>query len=116
MVDLINNALGPSTVSLQTLNKWVANNSTTLGGFSAIVATSTIKAGSLAGVLENQLNVQFHDALLKTSGASAARLVQYCQRHRHNQTQAAQGKAGRAQLIRGPGEQRAVRGSRPGRT
>ena len=51
LVSLINNALGPGTVSLRTLNKWTGTNSGTLKGFNSIVAESTIKAGTLAGVL-----------------------------------------------------------------
>lgn len=72
VVALINNALGPGTVSLKTLNKWVKDNSTSLGGFNQIVADATIKAGSLAGVLQNQLTAQFRADLLASSGANSA--------------------------------------------
>lgn len=70
IVAMINDALGPGTVSLQSLNKWVKDNSTSLQGFNTIVAQSTIKAGSLANLLQNDLNAQFQQALLKSSGAS----------------------------------------------
>lgn len=72
IVDLINNALGPNTVSLQTLNNWVGKNSTSLQGFNSIIAESTIKAGTLANVLQQDLNAQFAQALLKSSGANQA--------------------------------------------
>lgn len=70
VVALINNALGPGTVSLQSLNKWVGTNSTTLNGFKSIVDKTTISAGSLAGVLQNDLNAQFAQDILKSSGAT----------------------------------------------
>jgi hypothetical protein len=72
IVALINNALGPGTVSLKTLNTWVRNNSTSLDGFNQIVTNATIKAGSLAGVLQNQLTAQFRADLLASSGANNA--------------------------------------------
>ncbi len=98
LVSLINNALGPGTVNLKDLNKWVEKNSGSLKGFNSIIATSAIKAGSLSNVLQNDLNVQFHQALLKESGASGA-LQQYTRDILHNQTQTAQGKSDRQRLI-----------------
>lgn len=98
MVALINNALGPGTVSLKTLNGWVKTNSTTMQGLSNIMAASTLKAGSLAGVLQNQLNKQFHDLLLKTSGADAA-LQAYTGDLVNSQGSTARGRGDRAQLI-----------------
>lgn len=98
VVALINDALGPGTVSLQTLNSWVKQNSSSLTGMNAIVAQSTIKAGTLAGVLQNQLNVQFHDALLQASGADGA-IKTYTGDIVNNTTRTAQGKSDRATLI-----------------
>lgn len=72
IVALINNALGPNTVSLQNLNKWVGNNSTSMQGFKSIVDKATISAGTLANVLQNDLNAMFAQDILKSSGASAA--------------------------------------------
>lgn len=71
IVSLINNALGPGTVSLKTLKTWVDNNSTSMTGFSSIIAASTIKAGTLANVLQTQLTAQFQADLLASSGATA---------------------------------------------
>ena len=98
IVALINQALGPNTVSLQTLNKWITNNSTSLGGFNAIIATSTIKAGTLANVLQTELNNQFHQFLLVTSGASSE-LQTYTGFLVHNQAQTVAGQASRQRLI-----------------
>jgi hypothetical protein len=70
VVDMIVGALGPGTVSLKTLNSWVKNNSTSLDGFNNIVAQATVKASTLADALSSQLNVQFRDDLLASSGAS----------------------------------------------
>lgn len=72
IVDLINNALGPGTVSLKTLNSWISQNSTSLTGMNAIVAKSTVAAGALASVLQNDLNKAFQDSLFKASGAQQA--------------------------------------------
>lgn len=70
LVAMINNALGPGTVSLQTLDHWVKTNATSFQGLSNIITQATLNAGSLANVLQNDLNAQFQDALLKSSGAS----------------------------------------------
>lgn len=72
LVDMINNALGPGTVSMQNLDKWTGQNSTTLDGFNKVVAQSTIAAGNLAGTLSGLLNQAFADELLKASGATGA--------------------------------------------
>ena len=98
IVGLINNALGPGTVSLQTLNTWVKNNSTSLTGMNAIVAESTIKAGTLASVLQNNLTVQFRADLLAVSGASGA-LKTYTGDIENNTTTTANGVSDRAKLI-----------------
>ena len=98
IVSLINNALGPGTVSLKTLNTWVKNNSGSLKGFNSIIAQSTIEAGTMAGVLKNELNAQFRADLLTTSGASGA-LKTYTSDLVHNRDQTTAGKADRARLI-----------------
>jgi len=72
IVALINDALGPGTVSLKDLNSWVNTNSTSLQGLNAIVDQSTIKAGQLANVLQTQLTNQFQQDLLASSGAKDA--------------------------------------------
>lgn len=98
MVGLINNALGPGTVSLKTLDSWVAKNSTSQAGLNTLWSNATLKAGTLSGILQNSLNVQFHQALLTTSGASAA-LVAYTGNITHNTTTTAAGQSNRARLI-----------------
>ena len=72
LVALINDALGPGTVSLQNLNQWVKQNATSMGGLNSIIEQATVKAGTLANVLDQQLNQQFQTALLKSSGATQA--------------------------------------------
>ena len=72
LVALINDALGPGTVSLQNLNQWVKQNATSMGGLNNIIEQATVKAGTLANVLDQQLNQQFETALLKSSGATQA--------------------------------------------
>lgn len=99
IVSLINNALGPGTVSLKTLDKWVGKNSTSLDGLNNIIAASTIKAGSLAGVLQNDLNVQFAQSLLKSSGA-AKDISTFTDAITHGGTQTTTFHNARAQLIR----------------
>jgi hypothetical protein len=69
LVDLINNALGPGTVSLQTLNHWVGQNSGTTAGYNKILAETAIDASNLAGVLETSLNQQFIADEIAASGA-----------------------------------------------
>ncbi len=72
IIAMINDALGPGTVSFQNLNKWVNNNTTSLSGLNGIIAQSTIKAGQLSNVLQTQLTAQFQADLLKSSGATQA--------------------------------------------
>jgi cell wall-associated NlpC family hydrolase len=98
IVAMINDALGPGTVSLQTLDKWVKNNQTSMDGFDAIVGKATIHAGALANVLASDLNVQFEQSLLKSSGADKAITdMAFAITHGGEQTQAF--KSARAQLI-----------------
>jgi hypothetical protein len=96
---LINNALGPGTVSLKNLNPWIARNSSSLAGFKAIVDQSTVAASQLAQGLQSDLNVQFHQDLLASSGATAA-LKTYTSMLDHNTQDTANGKSARAQLIK----------------
>jgi hypothetical protein len=72
LVAMINDAIGPGTVSLQSLNTWVKQNATSMDGLNSIIEQATVKTGTLANVLQNQLNIQFDAALLKSSGASKA--------------------------------------------
>jgi hypothetical protein len=72
IVAMINNALGPGTVSLQTLNTWVGKNSTSFQGLSTIIDQASVKAGTLANILQTQLNAQFQADLLQSSGATTA--------------------------------------------
>jgi hypothetical protein len=99
LVDLINNALGPGTVSLKTLNTWIGNNSTSLKGFNRIVALSTINAGNLAGVLKNDAIKAFQQATFAASGAGGAIAI-YTRDIMNGTTQTQAGKSARAQLIK----------------
>jgi hypothetical protein len=72
IVDLINNALGPGTVSLQSLNHWVGSNSTSLAGMNTIIAQSTLNASQLAGVLQANLNQMLAQAAANALGGQKA--------------------------------------------
>lgn len=98
LVALINDALGPGTVSLQDLNSWVKNNSTSLVGLNNIIDQSTVKAGTLANVLQQQLNQQFQQDLVRVSGAQQA-LAVYTRDIVNNTTATAKGRNDRNILI-----------------
>lgn len=98
LVDLVNNALGPGTVSLQSLNGWVSKNSTTMSGFDSIVAKSTIAAGGLANVLQQDVSAAFAKELLQLTGANSA-LKTYTQDIINNSTETDKGSSDRAALI-----------------
>lgn len=72
LVDLINGALGPGTVSLQTLNKWIGNNSTSLGGLNSIIAKAQIQASAFAGVLQQDVVAALGATVFQASGAQGA--------------------------------------------
>lgn len=55
VVDLINNALGPGTVSLQNLNQWVGTNQTSMSGYKKIIDATTVSASALSGVLQQDV-------------------------------------------------------------
>lgn len=98
LVAMINDALGPGTVSLKTLNGWVKTNSTTMQGLSNIITDATLKASGLANVLEKDLNAVFQQTLLKTSGADAM-IQQYTSDLLYNAGQTAKGEGDRKALI-----------------
>lgn len=72
LVDFINNALGPGTVSLQTLNKWVSQNSTSLQGMNSLLAQAVINASQLAGTLQQNLNQMLAQAAANALGGQRA--------------------------------------------
>lgn len=72
MVDLINNALGPGTVTLKSLNQWIGTNSTSLGNMNNIVGQSTVKAGGLNSVLSTTLSSMEAIATLQAHGGQQA--------------------------------------------
>jgi hypothetical protein len=72
LVDLINNALGPGTVTLKNLNQWIGTNTTSLSGMNGIVAASTIKAGQLNGVLSTTLQNMQAIAIFQAHGGQQA--------------------------------------------
>lgn len=78
IVSLINNALGPGTVSLQNLDKWVKANGTSMNGLSAVIDQVTINASQLTGVLQNNLNVMLAQAAANALGGQKA-LDQFAQ-------------------------------------
>jgi hypothetical protein len=64
MVSYINNALGPGTVSLQNLDKWVKNNSTSIAGMNSIVGKATVNAGNMTNTLKGMTTQLFQQDLL----------------------------------------------------
>ena len=72
LVDLINGALGPGTVSLQNLNSWIGKNSTTLGGLNSIIAKAQIQASAFAGVLQQDVTQALAATVFQASGARGA--------------------------------------------
>lgn len=98
IVAMINNAIGPGTVSLQNLKSWVDKNSTSLSGMNAIVAQSTINAATLANVLESRLTAQFQADLIVSSGATA-QMKLFTDSITQGTSQTSAGQAIRTQLI-----------------
>lgn len=86
VVDLINNALGPGTVSLQNLNKWVGQNSTSMAGYKSIVDQATGAASQLAGVLQQDVLQMMAQATAAAYGGQKA-FSQFAQALVENQTQ-----------------------------
>ena len=72
VVSLINDALGPGTVSFKNLNSWVNQNSTSQQGFAADVAKTTIAAGQLAGTLGSDLNAMMAQSIIQAYGGQKA--------------------------------------------
>lgn len=72
LVGMINNALGPGTVSFKSLNTWIKNNATSQQGLNQLWSNATVQAGTLAGVIQQQLTAQFIALSLKQSGAVQA--------------------------------------------
>jgi hypothetical protein len=72
IVAMINDAIGPGTVSLNSLNGWVAKNATTMQGFQNIVNGATIKAGQLANVLQGDLNPMMAASIIAADGGQKA--------------------------------------------
>jgi len=72
LVDLINNALGPGTVTLKSLNQWVGTNSTSLGNMNNIIGQSTVKAGGLNSVLSSTLSNMEAVATFQAHGGQQA--------------------------------------------
>jgi SLT domain-containing protein len=89
MVSMINDALGPGTVSLQTVNKWVNTNSTSLQGMQAAIAETTVKASALANVLNSQVNTAMTQSIIDAFGGQRA-FDQFAQGvlNSHNRNQA----------------------------
>jgi hypothetical protein len=72
VVDFINNALGPGTVSLKTLNTWLGKNATSMGGLKSIVDQTEISASKLGGLLQGDLNQIMANSVLIAEHASTA--------------------------------------------
>lgn len=99
MVSYINNALGPGTVSLKTLNTWVANNSTSMGGFNSIVAKAAINAGTMTGTLKGMTTQMFQQDLLLSNHVNRD-MKNWTDLIASSNENTAKGRSARAQLIR----------------
>jgi hypothetical protein len=98
VASFINNALGPGTISLKSMNSWVGQNATSLQGFKSIVDKTMVSASQLAGVLQNNLNAMFAADLIKVSGAGVA-LQNYTKDLEDNTTTTSKGVSDRQKLI-----------------
>lgn len=105
IVDMVNNALGPATVSYGSLNRWVGANATSLAGMNTIVAQATIQAGALtgalhgqAGAIASQLIGDINQAILKYDGVTKAAQA-YGQAVAQDGRDSAAAHSARAQLI-----------------
>jgi hypothetical protein len=99
VVDLINGALGPGTVSLQNLNTWVGKNSVSQDTFAKDVYTSMANASNLAGVLNKNLIPMMQQAFIQASNLAPAMKTWFTDVI--NGTQGtAKGQADRANLVR----------------
>jgi hypothetical protein len=72
MVDLINGALGPGTVSMKTLDGWVGKNSVSQQNFAKDVYTSMQNASGLAGVLNKNLIPMMNQAWIQATNLAPA--------------------------------------------
>jgi hypothetical protein len=72
VVDMINLALGPGTVSLQSLDKWVGKNSVSQQQFAKDVYTSMVNASDLSGVLNKNLIPMMNQAFIQATNLAPA--------------------------------------------
>ncbi|MGH3222615.1 MAG: hypothetical protein ACRDPY_28615 [Streptosporangiaceae bacterium] len=72
MVDLINGALGPGTVSLQNVDTWVGKNATSVSTMAGSIYKAMQSASGLSGVLSKQLVPEMAQALQAASGSQQA--------------------------------------------
>ena len=68
MVAMINNALGPGTVSMKNLDKWVQQNGTSLTGMATVMGQVTANASQMSGVLQQSLNPMLAQAAANAYG------------------------------------------------
>jgi hypothetical protein len=99
VVDLINGALGPGTVSLQGLNTWVGKNSVSQQNFAKDVYTSMSNASQLAGVLNKNLIPMMNQAFIQATNLAPAMKTWFTDVI-NGTSGTAQGQRDRANLVR----------------
>jgi SLT domain-containing protein len=72
IVDLINDALGPQTASLKTVNSWVKQNSTSQQGLASDIEQTTLKASVLAQTLTGDVNQAMAQSIVAAHGGQGA--------------------------------------------
>lgn len=72
VASLINDALGPTTVSLQSMNSWVEQNSTSQAGLTTLIGKTTIAATQLAQTLSGDLNAMMAQSIADAYGGQKA--------------------------------------------
>ena len=98
IISLINNAIGPGTVSFQNLNTWVKRNSGSQAGFMSIVAQSTVNAAKLGGTITQLTQTMFIQDLMLSAHVTPD-LKRYTDAIASNGSQSDAAKSARAQLI-----------------
>lgn len=72
IVALINNALGPGTVSLKSLDQWVGTNQVSMSQYRAIIDKATASATQLTGTLNATMKQMQAIALFQAEGGQSA--------------------------------------------
>jgi SLT domain-containing protein len=72
IISLINDAVGPGTVSFSNLNAWVGKNKTSMSGLQQIVGQTTVAAAGMAGTIGQLTATLFAQDLMLASNVTPA--------------------------------------------